>query len=329
MISRVPSGVDRRQAEMTRRGFVTRSASAFATASAFAMLPQVRSAEPPAWKTAVGLNGFQSGAHKYRKNYPIWEVLDFAAREGFDGIELVGDWPQGAYPESGETSRIRALRRLYDGFGLKIFSLQLGADGAFAPDDAGRRTWIEMVRGRIGLAKDLGCACLGLWPGGGLRGQTLDEALRRLAGSFREIAAIAEQAGILTAFEIEPPFVFNREEHVHRILAETNHPNLKAIYDPSHYDLMNGSTGRPHEMLARVGAKNIGYLHLTDTDGTLREGGTSKHLACGDGHAQLPESLRWLREQGFRGWIMIDAWEIPDPYDACRKGLQMIREAAR
>ena len=30
------------------------------------------------WKTAIGLNGFQSGSRKYKKNYPIWEVLDFA-----------------------------------------------------------------------------------------------------------------------------------------------------------------------------------------------------------------------------------------------------------
>lgn len=282
---------------------------------------------PTGWKAAVGLNGFQSGTHKYKKTFPIWEVLDFAATEGFDGIELVGDWPQGGYPGAAEAERIHALRRLYDGFGLTIFSIQLGADGAFASDAATRQAWLAQFRDRVGLARQLGCSCLGLWPGGGLRGQTLDEALKVLAGSFREAAGIAQDAGILTAFEIEPPFVFNTEEHVRRILAETNHPNFKAIYDPSHYDLMNGSTGRPHEMLRRIGVANIGYLHLTDTDGTLRDGGTSKHLACGEGHAQIAESLRVLREGGFRGWAMIDSWEVPDPYDACRKGLRMIRAA--
>jgi len=118
--------------------------------------------------------------------------------------------------------------------------------------------------------------------------------------------------------------VFNREEHLKRIHAQADHPALKIIYDPSHYDLMNGSTGKPHEMLERVGVKNVGYVHLTDTDGTLRDGGTSKHVACGDGHADIPASLRLLRAGGFRGWIMIDAWEIPDPYDACRKGKRML-----
>ena len=66
------------------------------------------------WSGAVGYNGCQSGAHKEKKNYQIWEVLDFAATEGFDGIELVGDWPEGPYPDASEPARVRALRRLYE-----------------------------------------------------------------------------------------------------------------------------------------------------------------------------------------------------------------------
>jgi sugar phosphate isomerase/epimerase len=310
---------------LTRRG-------ALQTLGLAALLNPVRvgvQAAPvgPRWRTAVGLNGFQSGAHKYKKTYPIWEVLDFAARHQFDGIELVGDWPAGGYPAADEADRIRALRRLYDVFGLRIFSLQLGADGAFDPDESQRRAWLEGFRDRARLARALGCDCVGLWPGGGLRGQTVDEALARLARSFGEAGRMAADHQLIAAFEIEPPFVFNTAEHLLRIHAEANHPSLKIIYDPSHFDLMNGSTGRPHELLSRVGVASIGYVQLTDTDGTLRDGGTSKHLACGDGHANIPESLRILRDGGFRGWIMIDSWEIPDPYDACRKGKQAIDQA--
>ena len=279
------------------------------------------------WKTAIGLNGFQSGSHKYKKNYPIWEVLDFAARTGFDGVELVGDWPSSGYPSAKEKDRIRALRRLYDGFGLQIFSIQLGAGGAFAPEEAERKQWLEEFRDRVQFAKQLGCECVGLWPGGGLRGRTIDQAIDHLAASFREAGQIVGDLGLLAAFEIEPPFVFNTEDHYRRILRQANHPSLKGIYDPSHFDLMNGSTGKPHEMLLRMGVGNIGYLHLTDTDGTLREGGTSKHLACGDGHANIAQSLKVLKEGGFRGWIMIDEWEIPDPYDACVKGKRAIDQA--
>jgi sugar phosphate isomerase/epimerase len=256
-------------------------------------------------------------------------VLDFAARAGFDGIELVADWPMGGYPGGDDSKGIRALRRLYDGFGLRIFSVQLGAGGAFAPEAATRRAWLDEFSDRIQLASQLRCDCVGLWPGGPLRGQTIDQAIDRLAQSFHAAADVAAACGIVVAFEIEPPFVFNQADHLLRIQQEADHPNLKVIYDPSHFDLMNGSSGRPHELLLRLGVENIGYLHLTDTDGTLRDGGTSKHLACGDGHANIPTSLRLLRQGGFRGWVMIDAWEIPDPYDACAKGMRAIQEAWR
>jgi len=281
----------------------------------------------PLWKIGLGLNGFASSAEKYKKVFPIWELLDFSARTGFDGIELFPGWPMGDYPKPNEAERITALRRFYDAYGLQIFSMQVLAEGAFDPDAAGRKKWLANFRDWARTAKLLGADCIGMWPSGDLRGQTIDQAIDRLAGSFREVGKIAGDLGLMAAFEIEPPFVFNTEKHLMRILEKTRHPSLKTMYDPSHCDLMSGSKGRPHEMLERIGVENIGYVHLTDCDGTIRDGFTSKHLACGDGHVDIAASLRTLREGGFAGWIMIDAWEIPDPYDACRKGKQAIDRA--
>lgn len=308
------------------------------TGLASSPLPALRAAESPTppppstnpiWKTAVGLNGFESSGRKYRRTYPIWEVLHTVASLGFDGIELVDGWPQGPYPASSEIDRIKALRRLYSGFGLRIFSIQTSGADAFAPEASAREAWIGRFREWAALARALGCEHVGIWPGGGLRGQTLDAALGHCGRSFREAGRIAADHGLVAAFEIEPPFVFNRGEHMIRLLEIADHPALKTIYDPSHFDLMNGSTGRPHELLQKVGVPNIGYVHFTDTDGTLRDGGTSKHLAAGDGHARLETSLQLLREGGFRGWIMVDAWEIPDPYDAAAKAKRMLDHAAR
>ncbi len=293
-----------------------------------ALLSSAAYSAPPAkpsrrsWKTAFGLNGFASSAKKYGKTYPIWEVLDFAARTGFDGIELHATWPMGGYPRSDEAGRIGALKRLYDAYGLRIFSIQTGAGGAFSAAASERKKWLAMFRDQARLARALGCDCIGMWPGGRLRGQTFDEAIDHLARSFREAAKIANDLGLIPAFEIEPVFIFNTEEHLRHTLEKANHPALKTIYDPSHFDLMNDSTGQPHEMLRRIGVENIGYVHFTDTDGKRRDGGTSKHLPCGDGHIDVDASLATLWEGGFRGWINIDAWQIPDPYDACRKGKQ-------
>ncbi|MBN1418423.1 MAG: sugar phosphate isomerase/epimerase, partial [Planctomycetes bacterium] len=281
-------------------------------------------------KRAFGLNGFMSSAGKYGKDYPIWEVLEFARREGFDGIELVWGWPQGwQYPRPDETERIDAIRRFYEWYGLRIFSIQVGAGDAHRADAAARARWLEEFARLAALCRCLGCEHIGLWPGGGLQAPTFDDAMAHLLDSLRKAGDIAKREGLVASVEIEPPFIFHTPEHLLRIAGGVAHPNVKTMFDPSHYDLMTGGRGHPETLLEKVGAARIGYVHLTDCDGTLRDGGTSKHLACGDGHIDIRKCLEILWKGGYRGWIMIDAWEIPDAYDACRKGLQAIDGAVR
>ncbi len=312
---------------MHRRDFCRLSAGAIALAGALPI--ETKAAQAPRWKTAIGLNGFASGSRKYQVHYPIWEILSFARLGGFEGVELVENWPAGGYPTLAQPERCHALRDLYRRFDLQIFSLQLGGAGAFAPEAEIRKRWLERFEERARLAQFLGCDCLGIWPGGGLRGQSLEQAIRTIAETFGEASRIGEQMGLTVAFEIEPPFVFNTESHLEQILDFARDTPLKTIYDPSHFDLMSGSRGKPHEMLRRIGVARIGYVHLTDCDGTLRDGGTSTHLAAGEGHVDLKQSLEMLKTDGFEGWLMVDAWEVPDPYDASRKGLSVINEARR
>ena len=116
---------------MQRRDVLKTLGAAFLVSIGYSSAtPQVK---PRGWKTGFGLNGFASSSRKYKKTFPIWEVLDFATRTDFDGIELHGTWPMGGYPKSNESKRISALKRLYDAYGLQIFSIQTGAGGAFSP----------------------------------------------------------------------------------------------------------------------------------------------------------------------------------------------------
>jgi len=174
----------------------------------------------------------------------------------------------------------------------------------------------------------LGCDFIGHWPGGGLGNQTIDQAIDRCIESYREAAKICADAGMWLSFEVEPPFIFNTLDHLKRILEGVDHRGCKTNYDPSHFDVMSGSTGKPETMLEALGVKHIGHVHLTDTDGT-QFGGTSKHLPCGDGHCDIHASLLTLWKGGYRGWIMIDGWLIRDVYDACVKGKRAIDAARR
>jgi sugar phosphate isomerase/epimerase len=290
--------------------------------------PRRASGSQRRWRTAFGLNGFMSSESQFGNAFPIWEVLDFAQREGFEGIELVEGWPRGMYPGADDEARIAMLRGLLARYNVKAFSIQTGAAGAFRKDKSAREAWLKDFARWARFARKAGCEAIGLWPGGGLDGQTLDQAIDALVGSLREVAKIVSDEELLASVEIEPPFVFHTIDDLIKIIDGAGHPLVKGMYDPSHFDLMNGGKGKPEELLERFGVERLGYIHLTDTDGTLF-GGTSKHLPCGDGHVDIRKSLEILWKGGYEGWIMIDPWMTRDPYDACRKGRIAIETARR
>ena len=148
----------------TRRTFLQ---SGFAMAAAFAG-PQETSAQPaptPRWLCGLGLNGFMSSAHQFQKSYPIEEVLDFAVREGFDGIELVDGWPSGRYPSPDEPSEVAKLKKMYDQCGLRIYTIQTGGAGAYAASAETRKTWLKTFADQVRLCRQLGCDFIGHWPG--------------------------------------------------------------------------------------------------------------------------------------------------------------------
>ncbi len=282
---------------------------------------------PRGWRIGAGLNGFMSSSGKYKKTYPLWEVLDFCHKEGFDGVELVSGWPMGGYPDPDDAARIDALKGLYDRYGLKIYTIQPAAPGRpFSESSDERKAWVKAFARQILLAKRLGCAFIGHWPGGPLGKQTIDQAIDHCIASYRQAARLCADAGLWLSFEIEPPFIFNTLDHLKRIVEGVDHPACKTNYDPSHFDVMSGGKGKPEAMLEALGVRHIGHVHLTDTDGTMFAG-TSKHLPCGDGHCDIGASLKTLWQGGYRGWIMIDGWMIEDAYDACRKGKRAIERA--
>lgn len=280
------------------------------------------------WRTALGLNGFMSAEQAFGAVYPIWEVLDFAQREGFEGVELTEGWPKGMYPGPDEESRISALRGLFARYNLKIFSIQTFGPGAFQKDQTARDAWLKQFARYARFAHKAGCECIGYWPGGSLGGQSVDQGLDHLIRSLKEAAKIVADEELLLSVEIEPPFAFNTIDHLLRIIDGVGHPLVRGQYDSSHFDVMNGSKGKPEELLRQFGVHRLGYIHLTDTDGTIFQG-TSKHLPCGEGHLDIRKSLEVLWRGGYEGWIMIDAWMTRDPYDASRKGRLAIESAQR
>ncbi len=150
MLSNLPDNLQQPAAPNRRRfvkdfaAAVVAAATTTAAESAASQQPKKQSARRSCgnqrrWRLAFGLNGFESSEQSFHNDFPIWEVLEFAQREGFEGIEMVPNWPRkGMYLDPTDDRRIASLRGLFAKYSLKIFSIQTFGQEAFQRDRSTR-----------------------------------------------------------------------------------------------------------------------------------------------------------------------------------------------
>ncbi len=273
------------------------------------------------WRFAIGLNGFGSSETHHGKRYDYDKILEFARDEGFEGIELWRGWRHG-YPDPDANDAIRASRDKIESYGLQVFSIQAGVRGVnpVSDDKSERAEYTARLQQQVDLAVKFGCDAMGLWSAGRAADETdEDELIERFAEVVRPVVWYAIENGILLAIEGEPPLIVNSVARYHKLFAAVGIDEFKAIFDPSHFDVLNGARGGPEDLLVELGVARIGYVQFCDGDSTLRpfpngSPGTSRHLPCGEGVYDIAKLCSILDEGGFQGWFQIDSWGTEDAY---------------
>ncbi|MBN1126789.1 MAG: sugar phosphate isomerase/epimerase [Sedimentisphaerales bacterium] len=299
------------------KGITTASISASAL-TGFGVQAQEKASNkndsPDRWKTAVGLNGFES-VRSYGYKMELDDVLEFIQACGFDGVELV-DWPR-PYPRT--QTEARALKARYDALGLEIVTLQgRGMDGnCGSPDAASRQRYLTHLKHQVDLLHGWGCKFIALWSGGPA-GPGAEEYCKWTADTWAKLTEYAGRFGMYVTTEPEPVMAVHTYELLHKLVDWINLPNFYVTFDPSHSTILGG--GDPMTFLREFRGR-VGHVHFTDTDGTLRDGdGTSKHLTLGDGKLDLLSLLTELKVQDYDKWIMLDLWRLPDIYRGAYQG---------
>ena len=134
---------------------------------------------------------------------------------------------------------------------------------------------------------------LGVFTG---RGSTQEEK-ERGAEVHRDIAAMAQQAGVLLALEPLNRFecyFLNILHDAVEYVKQVDHPNLKAMYDTFHGNIEEKD---PVGCIAEA-ADVLGHFHISATDR-----GTP-----GRDHVDWAGTFRALRKSGYDGWLTIEAF---------------------
>ncbi len=226
--------------------------------------------------------------------------LAFAKACGFDGVEV----PM----FEGDVAHYRALGAILDRIGLaRTACTGMSADAnPIDADPAVRRAAKERLRWAIDCSQALGADVLcgplhsafKVFSG---RGPTGDE-LSRSADVLRSAAEYAGPAAVLLAPEALNRFecyLINTASQLSELCLRVDHPSLLAHYDTHHMHIEERNAGAAVRTCAEV----LGHVHLSENDRGVP----------GRGQVDWRGTFDALRETGYDGWCVIEAFSRLDP----------------
>jgi len=226
-------------------------------------------------------------------------VLESIKKMGYDGVEL---------PLFNTSLDYAAWGKRLDDLGLGRTSVTIRgeADNPISSDPAVRAKGIENTKRAIDCAQAAGAtalvgpfhSALGYFSGAG---PTADE-WKWGVESMRPVAEHAAQAGVVLGLEAVNRFecyFVNTMADLARFVRDVEHPNCRAMYDTFHTHIEEKNIPDAIREVAPV----LCHVHISEND----------RSTPGTGNVRWTENFDTLREVGYDGWLMIEAFGLALP----------------
>lgn len=265
---------------------------------------------------------------------PFDTVVKTLSELGFDGVE-VGAFTPHIHPEGYPMKKDRdAVKGLMDFYGLGISGVVpdfWGTPGPGTDEAEEGDMYFNLFKKNLQLCLDLGAKMIRVDtvspPDTGVPDVDPKVVWDRIAKLWNRCAQVAEENGVLVAWEFEPGFMYNKPSEVVQMVEDVNHPNFTVMFDACHAHMCSVVAARQQgtkETLkggavefAEMLKGKIGHVHLIDSDETLHGEETSTHRPFGEGVLNFDEIIAAIMEAGFKGeWWTIDlcfwaeAWDV-------------------
>jgi D-psicose/D-tagatose/L-ribulose 3-epimerase len=240
----------------------------------------------------TGMNLLLWATHVTTEHFPLLGQLKKA---GFDGVEVP--------VFEGDAAHFRTIRKELDNQGLRCTTVTVATPEAnpISPDAGLRKAAVERLRWAIEMTAILGGEImagpyhspLAVFSGSP---PTADEK-KRAVEVLRQAADEAKKAGVMLAIEylnrFECYFLTTAAE-ARTLVKEVNHPNFRTMYDTFHANIEEKNIPATIAALA----DSFVHVHISENDR-----GTP-----GTGHVHWDETFRALRQVGYDGWLVIEAF---------------------
>ncbi len=224
---------------------------------------------------------------------PAWDldrIIHAALDYGYDALEWRGyladvDLTQA---EPFLVGNLAETRRRLDEAGLK--SACVSSSGVVAKGNT------DHVKSHVEIARALDCPFVRVFGGAAADGETRADASPRFAENLRVFADAAQDAGVQIVLETHDDF--STGVHVAELLALTDHPAARSLWDLHH----PFRQGEAPEGTLRALAPTLAYVHVKD--GLPPD----SYTLMGSGDIPIPAMLALLRAHGYAGPVSVE-WE--------------------
>jgi sugar phosphate isomerase/epimerase len=241
---------------------------------------------------------FDNGAGR-DQNVPLEEQAKMLKELGYAGIGYTG------------TQRIPEMLDSLDARGLKMFSAYVEAcvDPGKPPYDPGLKTAIEQLKGRDTL--------IWLFVTGGTPSSS--DADDRAVAIIREVAGMAERAGLRVALYPHVGMYVARVEDAVRLVKKVDRKNVGATFNLCHFLKLDDEKNL--ETRLKEAAPYLFIVSINGADGGQTNGMDWNRLiqTLDRGNLDVGRVLRTLTQLGYTGPIGLQCYAIPGD---CRENLK-------
>jgi D-psicose/D-tagatose/L-ribulose 3-epimerase len=246
----------------------------------------------------TGMNLLLWTTHVTEEHFPLFAKLK---QVGFDGVEV----PLFA----GDAAHYKAVRKELDNHGLGCTTVCCVNQTAnpISPDPGLRRAAVDYLKWAIEMTATLGGEILagpyhsplGVFSGSG---PTADEK-KRAVEVLRQAAEEAQKSKVMLAIEYLNRFecyFLTTAADARALVKAVDHPHFRTMYDSFHANIEEKHAAA----VITSFADSFIHVHISENDR-----GTP-----GSGHVAWDETFRALRQVGYDGWLVIEAFgrALPD-----------------
>jgi sugar phosphate isomerase/epimerase len=318
-------------------GEISRRAMMAGVAGGLAMSATETYAQPPARpKLPFGFCLNTSTVRdKDGKSRPVTELIDIAAKAGYDAVE---PWTQEieVYLDGGGT--LKELRKQVEQCGLKVPDV-IGFAEWIVEDADRRKKGLEQAKRYMGWAAELGCKHIAAPPVGATGGTSKRDDpkftqpvidLVAAADRYRALLEVGEKMGVTPVVEVWG-FSKTLRRLGEALLVAVESGSPRGCVLPDVYHLYKG--GSDFAGLPLLSASAIGIFHVNDYPKVARDKITdADRVYPGDGVAPLKEVFATLRKMSYGGFVSLelfnrDYWK-QDPNEVAKTGLAKMKAVA-